>query len=300
MNNKNVFVVGGTSLDTIIQLYSPLKSGPQTAWAKESYHAVGGTGAGKALNLARLGINVTLHTCLGSDPQATDVIAGLSHENIKLLIEKSQSPTEQHTNLMSPNGERISIYTHSPANPKNYDMDAISEVMSKTDIAAISILDYTRPTLALGKKYNKPLWIDLHDYDGKNNYHQEFVDSATVIFVSSDNLPGYREFMEGQIKKGKQLVVCTHGKDGSTALDSHGNWYEQSIIPGYDLIDSNGAGDAYFSGYLYAHFKGHDVPSCMQTGSLVAAMCINSKKLYSEALCEDSLVPPLKPIKGKT
>jgi sugar/nucleoside kinase (ribokinase family) len=289
MIDAHVLIIGGTSIDTIIQLHSPLELGPQTTWAKESYHAIGGTGAGKALNLAHLGVNVTLHTWLGTDHQANQVVEGLAHRNIELLIEISQLPTEQHTNLMTPNGERISIYTQPPDSSKEYVMDDIAKAMAKTDVAAISILDYTRPTLALAQKFNKPLWIDLHDYDGKNIYHQEFIDAATVIFVASDNLPDYQTFMKDQIKEGKQLVVCTHGKEGSSALDRQGRWYEQKIIPGYELVDSNGAGDAYFSGFIFAYFQGKDIQSCMRSGSVVAAMCINSKELYNEKLCSDIL-----------
>lgn len=284
MKKNHVLIVGGTSLDTIIQLYSPLKQGPQTTWAKSCYKAVGGTGAGKALNLSRLGFEVSLHTCLGDDVEAQAVIDGLTHDNIQLLIEYGSQPTEQHTNLMTPEGDRTSIYTHPPENPKEFDMSGVEEAMKRTDIAAISILDYTRPTLALAKQYDKPLWIDLHDYDGKNPYHQEFLDAADVVFLSSDKLPDYRSFMQQQIDDGKLLVVCTHGKQGATALDVTGKFYEQPIIEDYALLDSNGAGDAFFSGYLYAHMQEQSIPECMLAGAIVAGMCIESPLLFNESL----------------
>ncbi|WDE11113.1 carbohydrate kinase family protein [Thalassomonas haliotis] len=292
MTQAHVFIIGGTSIDSIVHLQTPLTSGPQTIWAKKQYFAIGGTGAGKALNLARLGHQVCLHTCLGDDEPGREIIAGLSHNNIELLVETVPIPTEQHTNIMSPQGERISIYTQPPSGAKDYDMTQIERVMAKTDIAAIGILDYTRPTLVLAKKYHKPLWIDLHDYDGENPYHQEFIDAATVIFVASDNLPDYKAFMQQQIALGKELVVCTHGKAGSTALDATGNWYQQEIIPGYALVDSNGAGDAYFSGYLTSYLQGCDVQLCMANASRVAAMCINSEKLYHEQLTGDCVKVP--------
>ncbi|WDE04623.1 carbohydrate kinase family protein [Thalassomonas viridans] len=292
MTQAHVFIIGGTSIDSIIHLHQPLTAEPQTVWAKSQYFAVGGTGAGKALNLSRLGHQVCLHTCLGDDEPGREIIAGLQHKNIELLVETVPVPTEQHTNIMSPHGERISIYTQPPSDDKNYDMTEIERVMAKTDIAAVGILDYTRPTLALAKKYRKPLWIDLHDYDGENPYHQEFIDAADVIFVASDNLPDYENFMRQQIALGKQLVVCTHGKGGSTALDAGGNWYRQDIIPGYELVDSNGAGDAYFSGFLTTYLQGEDVQLAMENGSRVAAMCINSDKLYHEQLTQDTLKVP--------
>lgn len=294
MTDKHVLIVGGTSLDTIVQLYSPLKSGPQTTWAKACYQAVGGTGAGKALNLAHLGFNVTLHTCLSDDAAGRHVSKGLEHGNIELLVEPGTMPTEQHTNLMTPEGGRTSIYTHPPENPKELAMAGILAALAKTDIAAISILDYTRPVLALAKQYGKPLWMDLHDYDGKNEYHQAFLDAADVLFLSSDKLPDYRGFMQQQIAVGKSLVVCTHGKDGATALDSNGEFYEQPILQHFELIDSNGAGDAFFSGYLYAYLQGKSTSQCMLAGAIVAGMCINSTLLHAEDLSPDGLETALK------
>lgn len=293
MTNKHVLIVGGTSLDTIIQLHSPLKSGPQTGsrtiGAKSCYQAVGGTGAGKALNLSRLGFRVTLHTCLAEDIAGEAVREGLSHSNIELLVESGQMPTEQHTNLMTPDGHRTSIYTHPPENPKEFEIQGIEEAIKSTDIAAISILDYTRPVLALAQQHGKPLWMDLHDYDGKNDYHQEFLDAANVLFLSSDKLPDYREFMQMQIAQGKSLVVCTHGKKGATALDRDGTFYEQPIIDRYALTDSNGAGDAFFSGFLYAFLRNQSIPESMLAGTVVAGMCINSKLLYAEDLSPDGV-----------
>lgn len=289
MKKKHVLLVGGTSLDTIIHLPSPMEPGPQTIWAKESYQGVGCTGAGKALNLSRLGIDTTLHTIVGQDSQADFVLGELQHPNIELLVERTQAPTEQHTNLMSPSGERISIFTHPPDCPKEIDVESISKAMAKTDIAAISILDYTRPTLAIAKAHNKPLWIDLHDYDGKDSYHREFIDMADVIFVSSDNLPDYESFMAQQINAGKELVVCTHGKEGSAALTSEGRWYQQDILPDFPLVDSNGAGDAYFSGFLFAHFQNASLQNCMLYGSAAAALCVGSRKLYNPSLSPETL-----------
>lgn len=277
---KQVLVVGGTSLDTIIHLPSEMSVGPQTIWARDCYQTVGGTGAGKALNLAHLGFDVSLHTFLGRDEDAELVLSALEHANLQLLVDRVEQPTERHVNLMGPAGHRISVFTHYPPTPEHIDWRSVEQKMQHTDIAAISILDYTRPTLEMAKKYHKPVWIDLHDYDGSNPYHQDFIDAASVLMVSSDNLPEYKDFMQQQRQQGKELLICTHGAEGATVLDRQGNWYQQDIIQGYELVDSNGAGDAFFSGFLHGYVQGVQVQQCMRYGAMSAAMCINSNKLY--------------------
>lgn len=288
-SNKTVLIVGGTSIDTIIHLPAPLTGEPKTIWAKKAYKAVGGTGAGKALNLARLGFPVLMHSILGRDAEAQQIIKTCDHPNIKLVVDYLDEPTEQHTNLMAPTGERISLYTIPPCESPALDWQFLEAAIDTIDIAAISILNYTRPSLAIARAAGKAVWIDLHDYDGKNPYHQEFIDAADVIFVASDNLPDYKTFMREQVAAGKEFVVCTHGKAGSTALDSQGNWYECGIATGYPLVDSNGAGDAYFSGFLYAYGRGKTLQESMQYGATVAAMCINSEHLYPENLAPEIL-----------
>ena len=42
------------------------------------------------------------------------------------------------------------------------------------------------------------------------------------------------------------------------------NGMEVPSLPDVPLRDTNGAGDAYFAGYLYGHTCGYDVLRCMQ------------------------------------
>lgn len=285
IKGQHVLVVGGTSVDTIIHIPAPVCEGPQTIWAKDCYQAVGGTGSGKALNLAQLGFNVSLHTFLGQDSEGAFIEKALSHPRIQLLAESVEQPTERHVNLMEPGGDRVSVFTHHPACPEVIDWRHVEQQMQSTDIAAISILDYTRPALAMAKKYHKPIWIDLHDYDGTDVYHQDFIQAADVLMVSDEKLSDHKTFMWQQYQQGKELVICTHGSRGATALDKQGNWHQQPIIQGYSLADSNGAGDAFFSGFLYGYLQKRDIQACMGAGAMAAAMCISSNQLYHRDLC---------------
>jgi sugar/nucleoside kinase (ribokinase family) len=95
--------------------------------------------------------------------------------------------------------------------------------------------------------------------------------------------------MKRWIGAGKKLVVCTHGKKGATALLSDGSWIETPIIDTYAFKDANGAGDSFFSGFLYGHLKGREVEQCMQLGTICAGLCITSSELAFEELSEELL-----------
>lgn len=82
----------------------------------------------------------------------------------------------------------------------------------------------------------------------------------------------YKQFMEKMIKAVKKLVVCTHGKSGATALTSEGKWIEEGIVEKYKRVDTNGAGDAFFTGFLYWH----SWKKCKRVHEI---WCINSRNV---------------------
>ena len=292
--NKPILIIGGVSVDTIIQLDALPRPVPQTIWPNDSYRTLGSTGAGKALNLAALGRPVTLHSLLGRDREASFAESALGRPGIELLVETTDTPTEQHMNLMDPYGGRVSLFLQPPGEPATVDWAPVCSAMANCELVVVNILGYAKPALALARKAAKPVWTDLHDYDGRNPHHQPFIDAANVVFLSSDNLAGYRGFMEKMIDAGKELVVCTHGSDGATLLDRHGHWLEQPAFPVDGVRDTNGAGDAFFSGFLVGHLAGKSLQTCLQLGAACGALCVTSRSLAAENLSLQGLYDHLR------
>jgi sugar/nucleoside kinase (ribokinase family) len=125
------------------------------------------------------------------------------------------------------------------------------------------------------------IWCDLHDYDGKNDHHNDFIEGADFIFMSSEKMPTYKQYMKELINRGKELVVCTHGKDGASAINKKGEEINTGIIRSYEVKDTNGAGDSFFSGFLYGFHKGFDTENCMKFGTIVAGLCVSSEGKFS-------------------
>jgi sugar/nucleoside kinase (ribokinase family) len=190
---------------------------------------------------------------------------------------------------MNANGERISIFTNNISVQPGIEYEQFIPLIEDADFVVVNLSDYTKKILPMVKDLGKPIWVDLHDYDGQNPWHADYVKYADYVLLSSDNMPDYKPFMKRMIDDGKELVVVTHGKQGSTGLDKNGQWFDIEINRGFELIDSNGAGDAYFSGFLYGFDKGDPIEKCMQYGTLVGGLCINSDKLYNSRLSEDLL-----------
>jgi len=284
---KNVLILGGTTFNSIIYLKNLPKPEPQTIPYAPFNETIGSTGAGKALNLTKLKVLNTLHSIIGQDVYGEKIVKILKGAGVKFIYDIDPKGTERHVNLMDENGGRISIFVAQSSSELALDMAKIEEEIKNCDVIILNIIGYTKQLIPLLKKYNKPVWTDLHDYNIGNQYHEDFIELADYIFVSSDNMKDYRPVMEKWMAKGKELVVCTHGKYGSTALTKDGRWIETPIIEDYKFVDANGAGDSFFSGFLYYYLKDKTVDECLKLGTICAGLCITSKELAFEGLSEE-------------
>lgn len=286
---KKVLILGGVSFDTIIHLNELPEPKPTTIHYSETHETVGSTGAGKAFCLSKLNLDVTLQGLMGEDLYGEKIKEECEKRNINYLYEIDPKGTERHTNLMDKYGRRISIYTNSSSFEPEVNYEAMEDYIKNSDYVVLNIINYCRNYIPIIKRNNKEIWTDLHDYDGNNPYHRDFLEAADYITMSSDCLEDYKKLMENIIAKGKKLVVCTHGKEGVSAFDAQGNWYELPIIEGFEMKDANGAGDNFFSGVLYGNSKGYNTLKCLQLGTITAGLCITSSELVYEPLTEKLL-----------
>jgi len=285
---KKVLVIGGTTYDSIVYLKNLPQAKAQTIFASSPLNeTIGSTGVGKALNLKKLGIDTTLHSVIGDDEYGHKIIKGLHEEGIPFVYDIDPLGTERHIHLMDEAGQRISIFATWGSAQPGLDLDRLEQLIIDCDLVVLNSISYTKQLIKLIRKHNKPIWTDLHDYNLGNTYHEPYIEAADYILVSSDNLLEYRAVMMKWIGEGKELVICTHGKGGAIALTKEGQWIEMPIISAYEFKDANGAGDSFFSGFLYGYLKGESIANCMKYATIVAGLCINSYELASQDLTSD-------------
>jgi len=276
-----IFVAGPASWNELVHLDALPEPRSQTLFAERHRATVGGTSAGKALNLRALGREVVLRTVLGSDDVAPRVEEVLRRAGVTLLVEPSpDGRTERHLNLMGGAGERLSIYLQAPGDvPPGRTWDAAVGALTAAPAVVVDLALPALPLLREARRLGKDVWCDVHDYDGEAEFHRELVESASFLFLSSDRLPGYRAFMEQRVAAGARLVVCTHGARGASALTADGDWVEVPAVAVEHVVDTNGAGDAFFAGYLDAHLRGAGVRDALGAGARRGALCVQSPDL---------------------
>lgn len=274
----HVFVAGPVSWNRLVFLDRLPEARPHTTFARGHRTVMGGTSAGKALNLAGLGAHVTLRTVVGDDEPGRAVVDLLTDAGVAVIAEVVDTPTEQHLNLMDPHGGRVSIYLESPTLRTPHHDDRARAALTEADAAVIDLADHARPLLSAARDADIPIWCDLHDYDGTAAFHRDFLAAADYLFLNDDGMPDRETLTAFLTTTGKRAAVATLGAEGALAVAGNVT-HHVPAAPVETIMDTNGAGDAFFAGFLVAHLTGATIPAALTAGTSHAAKCLGSPNL---------------------
>lgn len=107
---SDVVVHGPASWNLVVDVDEVPAPTPHMQFPTAHRELLGGTSAGKAAHLRDLGLDVELHTVLGTDAAADSIEAALLRADILTVPTYVHGPSERHLNLMDPSGRRVSIH----------------------------------------------------------------------------------------------------------------------------------------------------------------------------------------------
>jgi sugar/nucleoside kinase (ribokinase family) len=278
-NRLKALVLGGVAWDLVVYVDTFPRPHPQTVFAAGSNESVGSSGAGKAMNLSYLGADVTLWALVGDDDAGRRIRREMKRRGVEFVGVADPAGTTRHVNLMDQDGERISIFANAGSDHYSVDVASMAPVAEAADLVSVTIANHCRPFLPMVRAMGKPIWVDLHDYDGVNPHHDEFIESADHLLMSSVAMLGWRRFLEDRIAAGARVAICTHGASGASGLSWDEGWVDLPSVPVPDVIDTNGAGDAFFAGFAVSWHRGGRLAASMEAGAKAAAAAVQSPDL---------------------
>ncbi|MDP5316005.1 carbohydrate kinase family protein [Streptomyces poriferorum] len=272
----DVLVVGGSGVDTIVRvdalpvpLADSVMVGPIEEWP-------GHTGGNVALGARALGLEVALLDCIGDDWTGAQVRERLAKGDVEFHPVISAAGTRRAVNLVDATGRRMSFYDARDPEDLRMPRDFYLPRLRRARHVHLSIMNFTRFLYDDIETLGVPVSTDLHDWDGLAGHQREFALRSDLVFFSAAVTGGRTPAVMREIlREGRAgTVVATAGAEGSYVLTRDGGpdpRHVPATVPPAPVVDSNGAGDAFVTGFLYGRLEGRDALGSARLGAVAGA-----------------------------
>lgn len=249
----------------------------------------GGAPANIAINLKNMGINSLVASAIGDDDLGkflikkiqdagldTSYIQQVEHPTSMVLITKSKSSPAP---IFYQKADRYLTYTLKleealkKSKIVHFSCWSLSKLPARQTIErVIEEAGKNNSLIGFDPNYHPSLWKEGEDAVEYIKSIISYVDVIKPSEVDAERLFG-KDTHENQIEKflklGVRLVIMTLGKDG--AIVSNGVETIQLNSLATEVVDTTGAGDAFWSGFYAALVKGYTVRQSLSIGFAVSA-----------------------------
>ncbi|MET9954318.1 adenosine kinase [Streptomyces sp. NPDC006339] len=290
----DVLVLGGAGVDTIVHVPElPLPYADSHMIRPGIETRAGQTGDFVALGLHRLGLRTHHLDMIGADPEGDLVRAFHRDQGIPLTEVRQPAGTKRAVNLVGPDGRRLSLYDAT----RGHDDDrlpprTVKALAARSRHAHVSLTQPCAHALPVLREAGVTISTDLHDWDGRSAYHEPFALAADIVFLSTTALDDPERTLRDIAARGRaSVVVGTAGAAGAYLLTGPDDalLHVPAATPPAPVVDSNGAGDAFAAGFLYAWLAGADASTCARHGVVAGAYACTVPSTRTEAIGRDAL-----------
>ncbi|MGW5694453.1 carbohydrate kinase family protein [Streptomyces asiaticus] len=293
MSDHDVLVVGGVGVDTIVNVPQLPLPNADTIKVPPMHEYVAHTGNGVAMGLHRLGARVRLVDTIGDDRQGQLVIDHYTRAGLAFDYVIHPAGTRRSVNLVDPGGNRLSLYDGRQPVGEPPPAELYRDAFAHADHVHVSLIDWSRHALADAVAAGLTTSTDLHSWDGKAAYRHDFAYGADLVFLSAGALSGrVKEVTAEILARGRaRVVVAMDGGAGSylKVRDQPLRHIPPVKVAPERVIDTNGAGDSYVAGFLWAWLEGHSWDVCATAGSVAGAHAVQTAGTHTSFIGEKEL-----------
>ena len=280
-----VVVVGSLNMDLVTRA-SRLPRAGETLIGQSFSTVPGGKGANQAVASARLGAEVAMIGCIGSDAYGIQLRDALLAEGIDCQavsrVDGSSGVALIVVDDSSQNAIVIVAGSNGELTPAS--LQAADAVLQAADVIVCQLevpLETVGYALKRGRELGKtvilnpapasgPLpaqWYASIDYLIPNESEATALSGVTVDSLDSAKLAAAQ-----LIKAGAAKVIITLGAQG--ALFSDGNRFEHLAAPNVKAVDTTAAGDTFVGGFAAALAHGKSEAEAIRFGQVAAALSV--------------------------
>jgi sugar/nucleoside kinase (ribokinase family) len=246
--------------------------------------STGGSAANAAFNAARLGLRTTFIGKLGNDPLAEVYRERFRGKGVDVTrFKRGSVPNARCLALVTPDAQRTmrtslgAAMTLAPAEISPADFRGVRHAHIEGYL--VFNQELCDAVLNAARAAGCTISLDLSSFEVVNASREwmfrQFGHGIDVVFANEDEIralyPGRGDDYQALARE-----LATHDVIAAVKMGREGAWIAQGaeihrIAPVHlsDVIDTNGAGDAWAAGFLYGHLRGRPLA---ESGALASIM----------------------------
>ncbi|MCF6128430.1 carbohydrate kinase family protein [Flavobacterium sp. AS60] len=261
---------------------------------KDYHRFLGGSPTNVAVNASRLGLNSLLVASCGDDGLGDYVIRKLKSNDVNTKQIRKSETTPTSIIFVSKSTETPDFIPYRQADCEIYESQLPDEIIAEAKIfhttcfalsknpARQTILNRAKKAAALGLKlsidvnFSERIWPDREE---AKMILKEYLSNDPLVKLSEDDC--YRLFAAVKSEEyifeyfhslGASTICLTKGKNGVIVSDVNQGVFFQKAIPIDEVKDTTGAGDAFWTGFLYAQLHQKNIEDTMKVAQKLAAI----------------------------
>ena len=288
---KKILCIGSVTADLLVRPVDALPPGGTLQGVDGVTLYPGGCAVNAALDLVRLGGQVSLSCLVGKDAFGEMLLAHFQKEGLTTKGVKVGADVETTVSvvLISKSGERSFLY--SPGSSAAFCREDIDkELLEEADIVFVAgamllpsfeggaLADFMKEAKAQGKM---TVMDTAFDKDGRWLCRIKESLAYTDLFMPSleearalSGKDDPDEMADFFFSLGCGSVVIKLGSDGALVCRTPAERIRIPIVEGIRVKDTTGAGDAFCAGFLYSIARGDDFEGAGRFAAAVASCCI--------------------------
>ncbi|WP_377268625.1 carbohydrate kinase family protein [Peterkaempfera sp. SMS 1(5)a] len=289
----DVLVIGGSGVDTIVQVADLEIPQSDSVCVPPIRDYVAHAGNGAALGFHALGLATKFIDFIGDDHQGDLIRARYRAVGLDFSSLPAPAGTPRSVNLVDRHGRRFSFYDGRHPEELRMPADFYRPFLADSRHAHISGGSLCRDLLPDLHSAAVTVSTDVHAWDGRDPWAVPFAYGCDIVFMSAatvgDQAP---KILRDILDRGRaKVAVATDGADGCyvatrTRPDAR---HFPALAPEAPVVDSNGAGDAFMTAFMDSWLKGLPIDRCVRAGSLSGAFACTTRGTHERLITRPEL-----------
>lgn len=288
MKTPKILVVGSINVDFSISTDVFPKEG-ETVSGNGFAKAAGGKGANQAVQLARLGADVTMVGAVGDDVDGEEMQGLLCREGIDTsrIALKENTSTGCAVIVLHGAKNRIIVYAGANGAIEPRDVEFLRDEISGYDMVVLQLeipMEINEAVAKYAKERGVPVFLNTAPYAPLSDELLSMVtylspnetEAESMTGITVTNIDDAKKAAMSITARGVKNVIITLGAKGAYCCGENGEFYSPAV-EGVKALDTTAAGDSFIGGFVHAISSGMGTESALGFANRTAAITVSRK-----------------------